>query len=77
MIAYSNECSSHLPSDLFDEDVKYDLGPAFACLLCATFLKPMEIFVNLLTPVVLKDEALREKLVFEQQNQESFEFNLG
>ena len=59
--SYVEGCFRNLPSTVAGEDVDYKLGPGFICLLVPTFLKPLDVVVNLLMPVK-KDNDESDKL---------------
>lgn len=50
--SYSAECYTNLPEEYFGLQMTYHLGPAFNCMLVATILKPIDVLIHLLTPVV-------------------------
>ena len=69
---YANGCLNNLPTtDGLGNSIDYTYGPGFACLLLATLLKPIDVFVHLVTPVIREkdtqfasmDDALREKVI--------------
>lgn len=50
--AYADGCYRNLPDyDEDDNQIKWQLGPGFSCLLVATLLKPIDFFIHLLMPV--------------------------
>ena len=48
---YADVCGRELPDKILTRDISYEIGPGFVCLLVATILKPIDVIVNLLTPV--------------------------
>ena len=48
---YADVCARELPDHILSQSVDYELGPGFICLLVATLLMPIDVFINLLTPV--------------------------
>jgi len=54
---YADVCARELPDHILSQSVDYELGPGFICLLVATLLMPIDVFINLLTPVPQRDEA--------------------
>lgn len=59
MRSYAEGCLLHLPEQFAGREVGYERGPGFICLLLATFLKIVDFFVHVLTPVVpIKDVAV-------------------
>lgn len=49
---YADVCGRQLPDDIFlYSDIDYEIGPGYICLLIATLLKPVDVIINLLTPV--------------------------
>jgi len=50
--AYADMCFSNLPDSFMGVDMDYRLGPAFNCMLVATILKPIDVFIHIFTPVV-------------------------
>lgn len=64
---YTNDCYDNLPDETADgRSIDYNLGPGFICLLIPQIFKPIEVLVNILTPVVKDSDqsvsGLREKL---------------
>ena len=53
--SYADLCYTNLPESYNGVDMDYRLGPAFNCLLVATILKPIDVIIHLLTPVVHPD----------------------
>jgi hypothetical protein len=50
-------CFRHLPEyDAQGKTIIYTLGPGFICLLIPQVLKPLDVLVNLLTPVEQREE---------------------
>jgi hypothetical protein len=47
----------NLPHEIGGESIDYMVGPGFICLLVATLLRPINIIVNLLMPVIPPDES--------------------
>lgn len=55
---YADGCLNNLPtSDVLGDSITYSFGPGFACLLLATLLKPFDVLVHFVTPVVRDKEA--------------------
>jgi hypothetical protein len=54
---YSKVCHDNLPHEIGGESIDYMVGPGFICLLVATLLRPINIIVNLLMPVIPPDES--------------------
>jgi hypothetical protein len=54
---YTDVCGRNLPNNVLGQDVEYELGPGFVCLLLATLLKPFDILGNLLMPVIPEEES--------------------
>jgi hypothetical protein len=52
LAAYADMCYANLPDSFMGIDMEYSLGPAFNCMLAATILKPVDVFIHLFTPVV-------------------------
>lgn len=60
--AYADGCIHNLPTyDATGASISYHFGPGFACLLLATLLKPIDVFVHLVTPVVHDEDGLSSK----------------
>lgn len=64
---YQQDCYQNLPNELENgSNIDYKLGPGFICLLIPQILKPIEVLVNVLTPVVKDSDddpnGLKEKL---------------
>lgn len=60
---YQAECYSNFPSETDNgATITYTLGPGFVCLLIPQLFKPIEVIINLLTPVPKKksDNGLHE-----------------
>jgi hypothetical protein len=59
---YQSGCYSNFPSET-DEGVSisYSLGPGFICLLIPQLFKPIEVLINILTPVGKRSESDLEK----------------
>jgi hypothetical protein len=55
--AYSKVCGYHLPDEIGGQSIDYEIGPGFVCLLVATLLKPIDVIVNLLMPVLPPDDS--------------------
>lgn len=56
---YADGCLNNLPtSDVSGNSITYTFGPGFACLLLATLLKPIDVIVHFVTPVVRDKESL-------------------
>jgi hypothetical protein len=53
---YADVCIRQLPETVLAKDITYELGPGFVCLLVATLLKPIDVIINLLTPVPDRQE---------------------
>lgn len=53
---YVQGCQDSLPANIFGIDIDYSTGPGLACLATATFLQPINIIGNILTPVVEEDD---------------------
>ena len=50
---YAEGCMNNLPSvDEAGNSYTWEYGPGFACLLLATLLKPADVVLHALTPVV-------------------------
>lgn len=57
---YADGCYRNLPdTDPSGDDITWSLGPGFAMLLIATFLKPLDMLLHIILPVV-KDEETRD-----------------
>jgi hypothetical protein len=57
---YQSLCFSNLPTeDPIGKKLNYTLGPGFICLLIPQIIKPIEILINILTPVA-RDNNLKE-----------------
>lgn len=76
LASYANGCYRNLPDQIFGEDVTYEFGPGFVCLLVACLLKPIDIIVNILMPVHPHDDDLNEKFLFED-TADVYDLNLG
>jgi hypothetical protein len=65
---YTSDCYDNLPNETTDgRGIDYSLGPGFICLLIPQIFKPIEVIVNILTPVVKDNDessgnGLHEKL---------------
>lgn len=59
--SYVDGCYRNLPSSVAGVEVDYRLGPGFICLLVPTFLKPLDVVINLFMPV-RKDNDESDKL---------------
>eukprot|EP00602_Paraphysomonas_sp_CaronLab_P003478 CAMPEP_0185024610 /NCGR_PEP_ID=MMETSP1103-20130426/7760_1 /TAXON_ID=36769 /ORGANISM="Paraphysomonas bandaiensis, Strain Caron Lab Isolate" /LENGTH=207 /DNA_ID=CAMNT_0027557627 /DNA_START=158 /DNA_END=781 /DNA_ORIENTATION=+ len=60
--SYADGCYRNLPNDDGSgNELTWYLGPGFTCLLLATFLKPVDVLIHLLTPVGKKEVPLNEK----------------
>ena len=66
---YQRKCLEELPDET-DEgaSIDYTLGPGFICLLIPQILKPIEVLVNVLTPVVKDIKDLSAKLNPDERN---------
>mmetsp|Transcript_9314 Transcript_9314/g.14030 ORF Transcript_9314/g.14030 Transcript_9314/m.14030 type:complete len:249 (-) Transcript_9314:45-791(-) len=54
---YQEGCYDNLPDETESgSSITYNLGPGFICLLIPQFIKPVEVIVNILTPVVDEEE---------------------
>jgi hypothetical protein len=54
---YADGCYSNLPfNDAAGEEIAWELGPGFVCLLVATLLKLINLFIHLLMPVEQRDD---------------------
>lgn len=64
---YADGCLNNLPTaNASGDKISYTFGAGFACLLLATLLKPFDVLVHLVTPVVRENEmdaSLNEKVV--------------
>ena len=64
---YADGCLNNLPTiDASGDKISYTFGAGFACLLLATLLKPFDVLVHFVTPVVRDNEmdsSLNEKVV--------------
>jgi hypothetical protein len=49
---YVQGCQNSLPDSIGGVDIDYSTGPGLACLATATFLQPINVLGNILTPVV-------------------------
>ena len=59
--AYADGCYNNLPeNDGAGDEIVWELGPGFTCLLVATFLKPFDFLCHLIVPVEKPEET--EKL---------------
>lgn len=54
---YADVCGRHLPDTVLGRNIDYEIGPGFVCLLVATLLKPIDVIINLLTPVPEQQDA--------------------
>ena len=53
---YVDNCSKLLPDETsLGDDIDWVMGPGFVCLLVATLIKPIDLFVHLIVPVVKPD----------------------
>ena len=60
---YANGCLNNLPtSDNLGDSITYSFGPGFVCLLLATLLKPFDVLVHFVTPVVREEDTFDSKL---------------
>ena len=75
--SYANGCYRNLPDKFLGQDVRYELGPGFVCLLASALLKPIDIIINIFMPVSPHDDDLNEKLVFEDVTPDMYDLNLG
>ena len=49
---YQTGCYSNFPNETdTGENISYSLGPGFICLLIPQLFKPIEVLINILTPV--------------------------
>mmetsp|Transcript_13783 Transcript_13783/g.14363 ORF Transcript_13783/g.14363 Transcript_13783/m.14363 type:complete len:251 (+) Transcript_13783:86-838(+) len=53
---YVKGCQNNLPASVGGHDIDYITGPGLACLATATFLQPVNVIVNILTPVIEEDQ---------------------
>ena len=55
LATYQTECYVNFPSKTgTGETITYSLGPGFICLLIPQLFKPIEVIINILTPVSKK-----------------------
>lgn len=54
---YVKGCQNNLPDSVGGFDIDYTTGPGLACLATATFLQPINVIINILTPVIEEDQG--------------------
>lgn len=54
--SYSDGCFKNLPDSDSSGDVEWKLGPGFSLLLVATLLKPVNVIIHMLMPVVKEED---------------------
>jgi hypothetical protein len=57
LASYTRSCYDNFPEESYTgSTVEYSLGPGFICLLIPQLFKPIEVLLNILTPVVREEE---------------------
>jgi hypothetical protein len=62
---YQTECYVNFPDESDNgATISYSLGPGFICLLIPQLFKPLEVMINILTPVGRRaDNGLQKRFV--------------